>query len=251
MKIIISSFLILIGLSAPAEIPVVDASVLAQVLENARIALEQLEQLKSQVERVGNPAAVRPVGAIEAINSLGIVGVGRTLEDLRASADGVASLIYDGAGLYQAPGEFIQTSDGQQFSRNVEAYRKFDAITQATTALEDVMRDTEDRRQQLRQQIQATLDQLKTAATIAEVQKLHAVLTAQNSELAAVDRERDAATSRVLVQHIENQTDKERQEQARREERIVDFRSASEKLGVFLTPDTTPVRIPDSRKRLP
>ena len=75
-------------------------------------------------------------------------------------------------------------------------------------------------------------------------QSLEAILIAQSAELAAIDRERDASLARLLAQRIENETDRERQEQARLEERIVDFQNASEKLGQFLKPDTSPVRIP-------
>jgi hypothetical protein len=90
---------------------------------------------------------------------------------------------------------------------------------------------------------------LQTATTMAEVAKLTGVLNAQNAELAAIDREREAPLSRVLMQHIENQTDDARQALARREERVADFRAAAEKLATFLTPDTTPVRLRDPRTR--
>ena len=251
MKTTLSFILLTVTLATGGQVPVIDLSALVQLEETVRITGEQLAQTKIQVERLGNPASIRPVGGKELIDSLGVTGVGRTLEELRSAADGIASLFYDGDGLYSAPEDIIETSDGQVFPRDSEQYRKFDAVTQAKTALEDVMRDTEDRRQSLLAQVQATVTQLQTASTHAESQKLHAVLTAQGSELAAIDRERDAALSRVLVQHIENQTDEARQEQSRREERIIDFRSATEKLGTFLTPDTTPVRIPDPRTRRP
>ena len=113
------------------------------------------------------------------------------------------------------------------------------------------MHDTEERRQALRGQIKTTVAQLQSAETTAEVQKLQGVLTAHQAELAAIDRERDAALGRVLVVGIENQTDAARQEQARRDERRVDFRTASEKLGTLLTPDSSPVVIPDPRTRRP
>ncbi len=251
MKLIIPFLLVASVLSAHAQIPVTDASVLVQVLEDVRIATEHLNQFKTEVERLGNPAAILPVGATEVINNLGLTGVGRTLDEVRAVADGVASLRYDNGGLYRAPGEVIRTADGSEFLRAVQDYRKFDAVTQAKTVLEDVMRDTEERRQQLRRQIQATTSQLQGAPTVAEVQKLHGVLTAQNSELAAIDKERDAAMHRLVTQHIENQTDAARQEQARHEEAVVNFRSAAEQVSRFLTPDTVPVRIPDPRTRQP
>lgn len=111
------------------------------------------------------------------------------------------------------------------------------------------MRDTQERRQALRQQVQQTLGQLQSASTMAEVAKLSAVLTAQNGELGVIDREREAAMTRVLVQHIENETDDARQKQARRDEQAAVWRAAGEQLGQFLTPNTTPAMMPDTRHR--
>jgi len=236
---------------AMAQIPVTDVSVLAKVIEDVQVATEQLNQLKLQVERLGNPAAFSPAAAGELMRSLANTGVGKTLDELRARANGATSLSYDGNGLYRAPGTVITTADGKNFDRPVIPYRKFDAVNRAKATLEDVMRDTEERRQQLRQQIKTTVSQLQSADTVAAVQKISGLLLAQNSELAAIDREREAALSRLLAQKIENETDAARQEQARREERAVDFRSATDKLGSFLIPNTAPVRIPDPRTSQP
>jgi len=55
----------------------------------------------------------------------------------------------------------------------------------------------------------------------------------------------------LLLQHVANQTDADKQEHARLEERIVDFKTAQQKLGQFLIPNTTPVQIPDPRSVRP
>lgn len=251
MKTTLCLVLSLATLVAQAELPVIDASVLAQAQEQVALALQQLNQLKTELERLGDPAAVGAKMAPALMQSLGLTGVGQTGFELRTSATGTAGVAYDGDGLYVPPGEVIVTSDGQQFERRLEPYKKFDAVTRGRAALENVMHDTEERRQQLRGQIKTTVSQLQDAKTVAEVQKLQGVLTAQNAELAAIDRERDAALGRILVQGIENQTDAARQEQARQDERIVEFRAASEKLGRWLVPDPKPVVIPDPRQRLP
>lgn len=228
-------------------VPVIDFSVLAQVIEDVRLATEQLDQLRTEVKRLGDPAAVKLEAARDLMRNLGMTGLGQTLEDIRALATGNDALRYDGNGLYRPPGEVMTTADGIQVPRAIGEYRKFDAVTRAKTTLEDVMRDTEERRQQLRGQIQTTLGQLRSATTVSEVQKLLGVLTAQNAELAAIDREREAALSRVVVQHIENQTDAAKQAVAEREERAAAFSVAHEKLSQFLTPNTSPIRIPDPR----
>jgi hypothetical protein len=86
---------------------------------------------------------------------------------------------------------------------------------------------------------------------MAEVQKVQGVIAAEAAELAAIDREREAAISSIQVQRIENLTDADRQALARLEERLVEFRTASDKVGHLLTPDPTPIVIPDPRNRLP
>ena len=231
--------------SLEAQIPVTDVSVLAQTLENVRLATEQLRLLQTQLSRWGDPAGIQPSGAIAAQDSLTTPGLGKSLDEIQALADGAADLFYDGAGLYRAVGDTIFDADGQPHTRPLRDYRKFDAITQARQALELVLSDTEARREAVRHQIAAAMSQLEFATTVAEVQKLQAVVSAHSADLAAIDRERDAALARVLVQQIENQTDSDRQAQAHREERVVDFRKASAKLADLLRPDTRPVRIPE------
>ncbi len=249
MKHTVPLLALLFASPASAQFVVIDPAVVEQVVQQVTLTLEQLNQLKTEVDRLGDPAAVTLNIARRLQGQLAQMGVGRTLDEVQTAASGSASLAYDGNGLYRPPGAIILTSDGRQTPRVFEKYRKFDAVTQAKNTLEDVMRDTEERRQSLRQQVQQTLGQLQTATTMAEVAKLTGVLNAQNAELAAIDREREAPLSRVLMQHIENQTDDARQTLARREERVADFRAASEKLATFLTPDTTPVRLRDPRTR--
>jgi hypothetical protein len=239
---------LLTTLSARAATPVIDVEVLKNVIKEVVLVTEQLNQLKIQVQRLGDPAAVEPTSARAVIRSLGLTGVGATLDDLQTLANGTGGVLYDGHGLYRPVGEAVTTADGRAFPRPVEDYRKYDAVTQARFAMEAVMTDTEQRRQAMRSQISDTTAQLRVAKTMAEVAKLQAVLAAQSAELGAIDRERDAALARVLAQRIENETDRERQEQARTEERIVDFRASSAKLSEFLTPNTAPVKIPDPRQ---
>ena len=251
MKTLILVLLLAFALSARAQIPVTDVSVFGQSVENVRVAIEQFKQMKKEVERLGDPAAIRPVGAAEVIQSLGLTGLGKTLNDLQGRADGSADVTYSANGLYRPVGDTIITADGPAVPRRVVEYRKFDAVTKAKNVLEEVLRDTETRRESIRRQIAQTTSRLQVAETVAEVHKLQAVLTALGTDLAAIDRERDAAMQRVLTQHIENLTDAARQEQALREERAVDFHAASRNLSRFLTPQTSPVRIPDPRKPQP
>jgi hypothetical protein len=65
------------------------------------------------------------------------------------------------------------------------------------------------------------------------------VLTAQNAELAALDREIDQAAAELATQDIENRADKDRQEQARREERAAQMQEATQQFGQLFQLDTS------------
>lgn len=239
---------IFFGFRASGAVPVIDLSVLAQAVQQVVITTQQLENAKEQLDRLGNPLQVAPSMTKDLMRGLTDQGKGVTLDDLQSIANGAAGVMSDGNGLYRAPGQWVRRADGLDVSRTLDAYRKFDAVTVARQTLEVVMRDTEERRQKLRQQIRSTLAALQKASTMAEVAKLQAVLTAQNAELAAIDRERDSATARVLVQQVENQTDAERQIVARQEEHREAFRQAQQKIAEFLVPETSPVVIPDPHR---
>ncbi|PWU19874.1 MAG: hypothetical protein C5B50_05440 [Verrucomicrobia bacterium] len=234
-----------------ADLPVIDPSVLAQAIEEVQLTIEQVHQITTEVQRLGDPITIKLPGAAAVIASLGIKGDFQTWTDLRNSATASAAFLYDGDGLYHVIGESITNADGQTTPRAGLPYRKFDAVIRAAAALEKTMNDTEVRRQHLRDEIKSTTAQLEVAPTISEVQKLQATLAAQAAELGAIDREREAAMNHLLLQHVANQTDADKQEHARLEERIVDFKTAQQKLGQFLIPNTTPVQIPDPRSVRP
>ncbi|MCP5523232.1 MAG: hypothetical protein H7A46_16985 [Verrucomicrobiales bacterium] len=228
-----------------SQVAVFDASVFGQVIKDVQIATDQLQELQGLVERLGDPGDVQLQPAVALMRSLGRLGVGVGLDDLQEAASGTDAVLYHAHGLYMPVQKVITTADGTEFPRDLDVYRKFDAIPRARSAMEDVMADTAKRRQRIRDQMLVTTAQVQISDNFAEIAKLHAVLTAQGAELAAIDRERDAAIDRVLAQQIENSTDAAKQEVARREERMVDFQVATQKLAEFLTPDTTPVQIPD------
>jgi hypothetical protein len=208
-----------------------------------------IEQLVLQLARQGDPALIQQLAGLPQLRqSLGNTGVGLTLQQIQQAASGFNAFYYDGNGLYRPIQSVIVTPDGASQPRVEQDYRKYDALTAASTNYQSVHNDTETRRSELRQQIRATIAKVQSATTEAETTKLKAVLEAQSAELAAIDRERDAAATRVLIQDAENRNDKARQEHARAEDRAAAFAKANENLGRFLAPDTAPVLIPSPAK---
>jgi chromosome segregation ATPase len=169
------------------------------------------------------------------------------LGQLQQVADGAQALSYDANGLYQSLGATFQTPGGLEIPRAEELYRKFGAIQQGSANLQAVTEDVLSRRESLRQQIAATTQQLQAATTDAETQKLTGVLIGYNAELGAVDREIENAAAQLTAQDIENRADKERQDEARREERRAQMEEGVRRFGEVFRLDTSAPAFPAQR----
>ena len=73
-------------LTARAQWAVIDPAVLAQTILEVETTTEQLDQLKTEVQQLGNPASIIPVGSGAIIKSLGQLGVVKDWTDIRGSA---------------------------------------------------------------------------------------------------------------------------------------------------------------------
>ncbi|HEX8311421.1 MAG TPA: hypothetical protein VF614_08905 [Chthoniobacteraceae bacterium] len=192
----------------------------------------QLQQVQAYVKAFGDPEQLLQItGADQLIGSLQQSGVGQTIGELQQLASGVEALSYDANGLYQSLGATFTTPSGVEMPRMEELYRKYGAIQQGSQNFQAVTDDVLSRRESLRQQIASTTQQLQASTTDAETQKLTGVLVGYNAELQAVDREIEQAAAQLATQDIENRADKERQEQARREERQAQLQEGTRRYG--------------------
>ena len=208
---------------------------------------QQLQQIQAYVKAFGDPEKLTSiVGADGLMTSLRQGGVGKTLDTVRSGTSGSDALRYDANGLYRSIGTQFTTPNGAQLPRAEEVYRKFGAIQQSSLNLQSVTTDVFARRDTLRQQIANTTQQLQTATTDAETQKLTGVLVGYNAELSAVDREIEHAATQLAAQDIENRADHERQNAARREERRAQieegFRRSSEAFRIDTSAPAFPRR---------
>jgi hypothetical protein len=211
------------------------------VVEDPFVVAQQLIQLARQ----GDPAAIQRLpGVNQLLRSLANPGVGQTFEALQQAASAARAFTYDADGLYSAVNDRVITANAKEIPRAEDLYKQFDAVIRMVADYKAVHEDTESRRKELRDEIRATTAEAQSALTQTLVDKLKVVVTAQNAELAAIDRERDAALSRVMVQDIQNRNDAARQQEARKEDRAVAFQEANDNLANFLKPDTTPLTIP-------
>src|SRR6266480_8151714 len=209
---------------------------------------QELQQVTAYVKAFGDPSKLlNIVGANQLIGSLQQTGVGQTLTQLQRSANGLQALQYNGNGLYQSLGQTFATPSGAQVPRLEDLYRKYGAIQDDSRNFQSVTTDVLARRANLRNQIASTTTQLQAASTDAETQKLTGVLVGYNAELATVDHEIDNAAGQVLTQDAENRADKERDDQARREERQAQIEESFRRYGEVFQLETTPPTFPNGR----
>ena len=267
MKFIVSITTLLVAASlANAQVVVIDPTAIAHNQANHVVDLakyvemvnnqirqintmtQELQQVTAYVKAFGDPSKLlNIVGANQLIGSLQQAGVGQTLTQLQRSANGLQALQYNGNGLYQSLGQTFTTPSGAQVPRLEDLYRKYGAIQDDSRNFQSVTTDVLARRANLRNQIASTTTQLQAATTDAETQKLTGVIVGYNAELATVDHEIDNAAGQVLTQDAENRADKERDDQARREERQAQTEESFRRYGEVFQLETTPPTFPGGR----
>jgi hypothetical protein len=214
-------------------------------VEQINLLTQQLRQVEAYVKAFGDPEKLTSIVGVDGLlGSLQTSGVGKTLADLQHSATGAGALRYDASGLFQRLDTSFTTPSGTTLPRAEELYRKFGAVQDSSRNFQSVTDDVLARRANLRQQISATTQQLQSASTDAETQKLAGVLVGYTAELAAVDREIEHAAAQLTAQDIENRNDRERQETARREERRAQLEEGFRRSGEAFRLDTTAPAFP-------
>jgi hypothetical protein len=151
---------------------------------------------------------------------------GQNLENLVANADGNYALTYNDSGIYATVGTSFQTPGGRTIQRPADQFKPFAAINRTADNYVAVADDAAKRRATIKDEIAQTTEQLQNATTDAEVQKLHAVLTSLNADLASTDAEVNQAVGSALVQDIQNRNDQQKQVQALTEQQNAEFTEA-------------------------
>jgi len=225
------------------------AEVIARWAENLEKLNQQLQQLQAQLEEqrhlrqiVGDPAAAADRLAIDHLgsNDLGH-SFGETTAALRSLAHAVDSLKNTAQGIFTELDD--RTVLNQPFTRQAAPYRRYAAVEQHAENLDTVFAQTAARRDTLQTDLADTLQQLKTAPTQAEVDKLQAKIAVLNGQLAALEAQRHDAVAQLQAQQIlnENQAAKERQDllekQIAEEQQTVSAVNAWQQ-SVKLTPTT-------------
>ena len=135
----------------------------------------------------------------------------------------IAALTYNDNGIYATVGASFQTPGGQTIQRPANQYEPYAAINDTASNYTTVADNAEQRRKSIKDQIAQTVQQLQSASSDAEVQKLHAVLTSLNADLASTDDEVNQAATSAMVQDIQNRNDQQKQVVSLTEQQNAEF----------------------------
>ena len=216
-----------------AEQIISEAENIAQFVQMVDNQVQQIQTLDSQLSEFknyeslfGNPSqvALSMVPSLDA--DLQSLEPEVNLENLVANADGSAALTYNDNGVYATVGASFQTPGGQTVQRPADQYKPFAAVINTASNYVAVADNAAQRRDTIKNQIAQTTQQLQNATTDAEVQKLHAVLTSLNGDLASTDDELNQAADSALVQDIQNRNDQQKRVQALTEQQNAEFTEA-------------------------
>jgi hypothetical protein len=233
-----------LGLSAHAQFIVYDPTVnIEQILDEAENLAEYAEMIDNEVQQIttlgdqlsefknyenlfGNPSQVN-VSTVPALDSdLQSLEPGQNLENLVANANGNIALTYNDGGIYATVGTSFQTPGGQTIQRPPNQYEPYSAVINSASNYVSVADNAEQRRETIKDEIAQTTEQLQNASSDAQVQKLHAVLTSLNGDLASTDDELNQAADSAVVQDIQNRNDQQKQIQALTEQQNAEFEEA-------------------------
>jgi hypothetical protein len=199
-----------------------------QVAQHAEILnrwAENLEKLNQQIRHLEDQLAVQrhirdvmgdPGSAPLVLRELGANdlarGYGETMRAIRRLANAADSLKNTLEGTFTALDD--RTALGRGFTRQTDYYRRFAAVEQQAEQMAAVQADTGARRATLQVELAVSLEQLRTATTQAEVDKLAIKVAALNSQLAEMSARRRDEADQLRAQQIlnDNQAAKERQD---------------------------------------
>ena len=205
----------------------IQADQVAQHLEILRQWTEQLNRLTAQLreleEAVRLQRRIRDVlgdpvqaGTELVLRDLGAEELGRTygetLREVRRLADASTSLRHTAEGIYGVLDD--RTSLGGSVTRRPGLYRRYATVEQQAAQVAQTQDDAAIRIAALQEDLAATMVQLRTASTAAEVDKLNATIAALNGQLALATAERANEAAKLGVQQTlnANQAAKERQD---------------------------------------
>lgn len=188
--------------------------------------IQQIDQLTTMINqnveelrRLGSPDTyTNMLGLNELFREVNLIrsGVGQTLDDFKATANGVAALKETGEGLYQdlssLPDKF-----GQKVQFEEGSFKKFGAVQDMYAAYNNEINLANQSIARLQSEKEDTLRQLNAAGSLVETQKWKGKLEAIEGTIDNITARVNAAAQKVVVQEAANRNDEARRAEAHRQ----------------------------------
>jgi septal ring factor EnvC (AmiA/AmiB activator) len=201
-----------------------DMAKYVQMIENQTQQIAQMTTMISQnvqtLERLGNPQTyvnMLSLNTVLADIRRTMNGVGTTVAGFQQTANGFMALKYTANGLYQDLSQLkdqfgnpiqFQSNNFTRFAMVQNMYQSFNTeMTQANQSLASLL-----------QQKQQTLQQLNSATSLIETEKLKSQLQAVEANINNATARLNMYSQKITVQHAANQNDAARVQEAQREQ---------------------------------
>jgi hypothetical protein len=218
----------------------------ATQLENLNRQIRQLENQLAEQRRIrevlGNPTTAGSQLVMDRLAPDELARTyGETLRAVRRLADATTSLRRTAEGIYGALDD--RTTLKQGFVRQTAPYRRYAAVDQQADNAARVFDDTAARQAALQADLAATLADLRTATTQAEVDKLNVKVAALNGQLTLITAQRRDEGDKLHAQQIQNENQAAKERQDLLERQIVEERQTLDVVNAWqravqLTPGT-------------
>ena len=201
--------------------------------------LEQINQLTNlvnqnveQLRRFGNPDTyINMLGLDDLFEEVKKVktGVGKTVADFTETADGIAALKYTGQGLYQDLTE-LPDKFGQKVQYETGSFKKFGMVQDMNDDYNTQLSAVNQSFNRLEDEIHNTAQEINSAGSLVETEKLKAKLQAVQGTLDSNMHRASLAALKVLVQSEMNRNDQARAQQASQQRRLQEMLAENQEL---------------------
>jgi hypothetical protein len=201
-----------------------DMAKYVKMIENQSQQIVQLttmiNQNVQQLERLGNPANyvnMLSLNTLAAEIQRTMNGVGTTMVAFQQTANGVMALKNTTNGLYQ---DLSQLKDqfGNSIRFQTNLFTKYGVVQNMYQSFQNEMVQANQALASLLQQKQQILQQLNTATSLIETEKLKSQLEAVEASISSATARLSMYSQKILVQNAVNQNDVARMQEAQRQQ---------------------------------
>jgi hypothetical protein len=215
--------------------------------------VEQINQLTNiinqdveQLRRFGDPNAyVNMLGLDNLLNETNKLksGIGRSMEEFRQTANGLAALKNTGAGLYD---DFTKVPD--KFGREVQyaaaSFKRFGVVQDMYKDFNNQLSGANQSIGRLENEVADTASQINSAGSLVETEKLKAKLQVAEGAVNTRIQRTTLAALKILVQGESNRNDLARVQEAVRQRKAQEMQAENQQLyrlgGQLLGPSRAP-----------